>query len=89
MIHSLNLQDLYRHPGFVPQATVRHLDFDLEAIGLRLVRRRKKRSAASVDGSMRASTISNRVWSATSIVRIDASIWNCPSDESTVVLVKL
>jgi hypothetical protein len=89
MSQHLNLQNLYRHPGFLPQATLSILDFDLEAVGLRLTRRRKKQSAESVDVSIATSMISNRVGSATSIVRIDASTWNCPSDGFSVVIARL
>jgi hypothetical protein len=88
MSHPRNLQDLYRYPGFLPQATVRSLDFDLEAFGLHLTRRRKKRSAESVGVSIPVSTISSRAGSATSIAPIDAFIWKCPSDEFSVVIAR-
>ena len=36
------LRDAYRHPGFVPQAVLRSIDFDIEALVVCLSRRRKK-----------------------------------------------
>jgi hypothetical protein len=48
MSETTKLQQLYRHPGFRPQATLQSLNFHPEAVGLRLTRRRKKLFAESV-----------------------------------------
>jgi len=61
-----HLREAYRYPGFVPQAILRCVDFDPLAFGVSLVRRRKKRSAACVVGSIGASTINDRVGRETS-----------------------
>jgi hypothetical protein len=63
-----HLREAYRHPGFVPQAILRSVDFDLEAFGVSLVRRRKKRSAACAAKPSEVSTISGCIGRAIWIV---------------------
>jgi hypothetical protein len=67
MSKSRQLRDAYRQAGFVPQATLRDVDFDPFAFGVSLVRRRKKRSAECAAGAIGASTISDRIGRAISI----------------------
>jgi hypothetical protein len=52
-----HLRDTYRFPGFDPAASVQGYPGDPKAIILPLRRRRKKRSAASVDKSILCTTI--------------------------------
>ena len=52
-----HLRDVYRFPGLDPSACVRGYPGDPKSIILPLRRRRKKRSAASVDKHIRCSTI--------------------------------
>jgi len=68
MSKSRHLRDAYRQPGFVPQATLRCVDFDPFAFGVSLVRRRKKRPAECAVARIGASTISGRIGRAISIV---------------------
>ena len=76
------LQDLYRFPGFVPQARVRGLFGDPHAVVITLQRRRKKRSAMSAERYIGLSTTSGLVVSATSPVATSGSISPTPSEES-------
>ena len=76
------LQDLYRFPGFVPQARVRGLFGDPHAVVITLQRRRKKRSAMSAASCIAPSTTSGLVVSATSPVATSGSISPTPSEES-------
>lgn len=77
------LQDLYRFPGFVPQARVRGLFGDPHAVVITLQRRRKKRSAMSADRFIGPSTTSGLAVSATSPVATSGSIARTPSEESS------
>lgn len=76
------LQDLYRFPGFVPQARIRGLFGDRHAVVITLKRRRKKRSALSAERSIGPSTTSAPVVSAISPVATSGSICPTPSEES-------
>jgi hypothetical protein len=73
MSESRQLRDAYRQPGFVPQATLRGVDFDPFAFGVALVRRRKKRFAECAAESIGRSTTSGRIGRAISIVLSAAS----------------
>jgi len=57
MANLKRLPDLYRFPGFVPQARIRGIFGDPRAVVLTLQRRRKKRSAAAVDKPRGRTTI--------------------------------
>jgi hypothetical protein len=61
-----HLRDAYRHAGFVPQATLRGVDFDPDAFGVGLVRRRKKRSAECAVVLREVSTTKGRTGHVTS-----------------------
>jgi hypothetical protein len=62
------LQDLYRFPGFVPQAGVRGIFGEPLAVVITLKRRRKKRFAASAGWSITVTTTSGRAESVISPV---------------------
>ncbi len=76
------LPDLYRFPGFVPQAKVRGIFGDPMAVVITLQRRRKKRGAASVGEPSAPITTSGPGASATCPVATGASIWTSRSAES-------
>lgn len=67
------LQQLYRFPGFLPEADIRGLFGDHMAVVIRLRRRQKKRPAGSVVCSVAAPTTNDFVEYATSPAAIDAS----------------
>ena len=69
-----HLRDAYRHAGFVPQATLRGVDFDPDAFGVALVRRRKKRSAECAVVFRGVSTTKGRTGHVTSTVLSGLSI---------------
>jgi len=75
------LHDLYRFPGFVPQARVRGLFGDAHAVAITLQRRRKKRSAMSAERCIGASTTSGLGVSAIFPVATSGSISPTPSEE--------
>jgi hypothetical protein len=72
-----NLRDAYRQPGFVPRAILQEVDFDPEAFGVSLSRRRKKQSVAFADDRIEFSTIKKSAGCVTWIVQIGMSIWSC------------
>ena len=76
------LQDLYRFPGFVPQARIRGVFGDPRAVVITLTRRRKKRFATSVGRRIGVSTTSDRVVSATSPVATNRSTSPTPCEGS-------
>jgi hypothetical protein len=76
MSENRQLHDAYRQRGFIPRGILRSVYFDAEAFGLRLARRRKKRSAAYADSRNGVSTISEFNGPATSTVRIGEYIWS-------------
>jgi hypothetical protein len=76
MSEVLRLRDAYRHPGFSVLSSLRSMPFDLDAFGLHLRRRRKKRSAVRADEASVGSTISGRTGSAISTARTNTSIWS-------------
>jgi hypothetical protein len=77
MSEKRNLRDAYRQPGFVPRAILQDVDFDPEAFGVLLSRRRKKQSVAFAGDRIEVSTIKNSVGCATWIVQIGMSTWSC------------
>ncbi len=68
------LQDVYRFPGFVPQAGVRGVFGDPWAVVITLRRRRKKRVAGSAGEDLAPSTTNVRGACATSLVATGASL---------------
>lgn len=68
------LLDIYRFAGFVPRPKVRGVFGDPLAVVISLQRRRKKRSAGSVDGSFAPTTTSDHAASATCLVATSVSI---------------
>ena len=75
MQNQRRLEDAYRFPGFVPEATVRGVFGDPKARIVRLQRLRKKRPAERVEPRRAPSTIARRAASATSPVATPASTW--------------
>ena len=57
MANFKRLHDLYRFPGFVPQARIQGVFGDPRAVVITLQRRRKKRSAAPADRGIAPTTI--------------------------------
>ena len=68
------LQDVYRFPGFVPQAGVRGVFGDPWAVVITLRRRRKKRAAVCANEPIAPSTTNGRDASAISPVATGESI---------------
>jgi hypothetical protein len=83
-----HLRDAYRHAGFVPQATLRSVAFDLDAFGVALVRRRKKRSAECAAVFREASTTKGRTGHVTSTALSESSISFSPFGEFCVRVVE-
>jgi hypothetical protein len=68
------LLDIFRFPGFVPRPKVRGVFGDPRAVVITLQRRRKKRSAGSVDRSFVPTTTSDHAASAICLVATSVSI---------------
>ena len=77
------LSDSYRFPGFTPQRTVVGIFGDSNARVIRLTRRGKKQSVASVARFTEALTIKRSSGSVISPLAMPASIWNYRYDESS------
>jgi len=78
------LRDVYRFPGFDPQAKVRGLFGDPLAVVVTLRRRRKKRCAAPVLNRIERITTSGSDAPGISPVATGASIWRIGCAASTV-----
>jgi len=78
------LRDVYRFPGFVPQANVRGLFGDPLAVVITLRRRRKKRCAVSAVNCIERITTSGSDAPGISPVATGASISRIGSAASTV-----
>jgi hypothetical protein len=78
------LHDLYRFPGFVPQATIRGVFGDPLAVVITLQRRRKKRFAARADKCLGPTTTSGAGGPGISPVATGVSTSPTPSAECSV-----
>ena len=78
------LHDLYRFPGFVPQARIRGIFGDPLAVVITLQRRRKKRFAALAGKCLGPTTTSDPGVPGISPVATSGSTLPIPSAESNV-----
>ncbi len=78
------LRDIYRFPGFTPYSSLRGVFGDHRAVVIRLGRRQKKRSAASVAKSNFAITTSDLGKCVIFPVETDASTWTTRDGASLV-----
>jgi hypothetical protein len=78
------LRDLYRFPGFVPQAGIQGVFGDPRVVVVTLQRRRKKRFVAPAGMRIGPSTISGLGVPATSPVATSVSTSHIPCAGSTV-----
>jgi hypothetical protein len=83
-----HLRDAYRQVGFVPQATLRSVDFDRDAFGVALVRRQKKRPAECAVVFREASTTKGHTGHVTLTALSEPSISFSPFGEFYVRVVE-